>query len=170
VIDYIAEAERYRPPIVTTLLIGEAPPPSGQSYFYLPRPLSNHLPIEDDRSLPATIFHHYFRTRPGTRDEYVDLLGRLKDRGIFLVDICDEPVKVRGCPEGVERIKVEIPRLRATLDGRGLAVPEESMVFLLARGNYTAQIRQSFPRAARVRWIDFRLNCEPGPRSGPHHG
>ena len=62
-IDYISEAEKYRPDTIKTLLVGEAPPPNGQTYFYLPRELKNSGTIRNDRSLPATIFCHYFGKR-----------------------------------------------------------------------------------------------------------
>ncbi len=35
-IDYLALSQAYRPAMIRTLLVGESPPPSGTSYFYLP--------------------------------------------------------------------------------------------------------------------------------------
>ncbi len=61
--------------------------------------MSNNTPIEQDRSLPATIFHHYFLQRPQSQEDYTALLAKLKDAGIFLVDILDEPIKIRGNKE-----------------------------------------------------------------------
>ena len=168
VIDYLAESERYRPSVIKTLLIGEAPPPSGTSYFYVPSKMALTIPIEKDRTLPATIFNHYFGVRPQSDEEYVAFLRTLRDNGVFLVDICDEPVQVRQSPEGIERIRSEIPKLASKLAERGITVAEDQMVFLLARKDYQADIRRAFPSAKRFRWKDFRMNHEepllPNPR------
>jgi len=93
-IKYFQESEEYRPKEVKTLLVGEAPPPSGKTCFYVPKPMSNKRLIKDDRSLPATIFYHYFRERSETVERYIELLNKLKDKGIFLMDIVDEPIKI----------------------------------------------------------------------------
>ncbi|MGO8754949.1 MAG: hypothetical protein ACLQHK_06935 [Gallionellaceae bacterium] len=159
-IDYLAEAEKYRPLVISTLLIGEAPPPSGTVYFYVPRAMPTTQPVENDANLPATIFNHYFGTRPRSSEEYIKLLSALKDKGIFLVDICDEPLKVRGSDEGLCRIIHEIPHLRSKLKGRGIAIAEESMVFLLARRNYKSHIRCEFPAAQCLTWKKFRTERE----------
>ena len=159
-IDYLAEAEKYRPSVISTLLIGEAPPPSGTVYFYVPRAMPITRPVESDANLPATIFNHYFGTRPRSTEEYIKLLSALKARGVFLVDICDEPVKVRGSEEGLCRIIHEIPHLRSKLKDRGITIAEESMVFLLARRNYKSHIRCEFPAAQCFTWKKFRT--EPG--------
>jgi len=86
-INYFQESEKYRPDIIKNLLVGEAPPSSGKTYFYVPKALSDDIPIRDHRTLPATIFYHYFRTRPISKNEYTDLLLLLKKKGIFLIDI-----------------------------------------------------------------------------------
>ena len=93
-INYFEESEKFKPKEVKILLVGEAPPPSGKTYFYVPKPMSNKRPIKDDRSLPATIFYHYFKERPETVERYIELLNKLKDMGIFLVDIIDEPIRI----------------------------------------------------------------------------
>ena len=157
-IDYEAESEKYRPNPIGCLLIGEAPPPSGQTYFYVPKALSENVDIANDRSLPATIFYHYFQTRPTTVEEYDALLRRLKSMGIFLIDICDEPIRVRNSPEGVERIIHEISKLREKITLRGIDVPDEKIVFLLARSGYERHIRKEFPRSSRITWKDFRMS------------
>jgi len=157
-IDYYRESEKYRPTVIKRLLIGEAPPSSGQAYFYVPRAMNDQIPIRNDRNLPATIFYHYFQIRPTSEEAYDDLLFRLRDKGVFLVDICDIPVKVRGNPSGERKIVVEIPKLRSKLTHRGIHVPDEQITFLLARTSYSRQIREGFPDAQRIRWIDFRMN------------
>jgi len=157
-IDYLYHSKLYRPEIIRTLLIGEAPPPNGRSYFYLPTALSQRKKKEDDRSLPATIFYHYFDRLPLGEGEYKDFLVKLRSLGIFLVDIVDEPILVRNCPEGVEKVKAELPRLQDKLNLRGIFLSPKDMVFLLARRNYESIIRQEFPEASRIRWKEFRMN------------
>ena len=160
-IDYIALSEKYRPDTITTLLIGEAPPPSGKRYFYLPQKMSDTRPIKTDTSLPATIFYHYFQRRPTTEDEYKFLLLQLQQAGIFLIDICDEPIKVRGCEQGVQRISEEVGNLRRKMSARGICVADHNIVFLLARKNYLKHIRREFPDSQYIPWIDFRMNPKP---------
>lgn len=160
-IDYRAESETYRPSNIQTLLIGEAPPPSGTVYFYVPRNMPTNQPVEDDRNLPATIFNHYFGTRPNSQEQYVKFLCALKANGIFLVDICDEPIKVRNSELGLLRIISEIPNLASKLTKSSITVAQESMVFLLARRNYVTHIRREFPEAKRFTWKEFRNNPEP---------
>ncbi len=160
---YLELSEQYRPPQITTLLIGEAPPPGGTKYFYLPQAMSNNTSIEQDRSLPATIFHHYFLQRPKSQEEYTALLAGLKDAGIFLVDILDEPLKIRDNKENEARLVAEIPNLRSKLQKRGITVAENKIVFLLARNSYRAALRRHFSSAALIPWIEFRMNPEPLP-------
>lgn len=160
-INYLEESEKYRPKIIRLLLIGEAPPALKKTYFYVPRPCSEVLPIRQDRSLPATIFNHYFRKRPKTKEDYTAFLSRLQKMGVFLIDICDEPIKVRGRPDGVQRIVEEIPRLREKMSARRISIADRDIVFLLARTDYLKEIRQEFPDSKHVRWIDFRMSPEP---------
>jgi hypothetical protein len=158
-IDYLNESEKYRPAIITTLLIGEAPPPSGHKYFYLPESMSASKSIENDTSLPATIFHHYFQTRPATQENYLELLYKLKEMGAFLIDIYDQPVRVRerNKPPNIQPIVEAIPKLREKMVRRGIEVPDERIVFLLARNHYKKVLQQYFPDSKTVPWIDFRL-------------
>ena len=160
-INYFRESEKYRPKKIEKLLVGEAPPSSGKTYFYVPKPMSENISIRKDRSLPATIFYHYFQTRPTTVDKYIDLLLLLKKKGIFLVDICDDPIKVRGNPEGEQRIIDEIPNLRKKLISRKIEIADEEIIFLLARTSYSNHVRAEFPNSKLIRWIDFRMNPEP---------
>jgi len=83
VIDYFAQSEKYRPEVIETLLVGEAPPPNGTRYFYLPARLRRAKSIRDNRSLPATIFHHYFSELPDDEEQYANFLLRLKKQRVF---------------------------------------------------------------------------------------
>ncbi len=159
-LNYVEISEKYRPTKINTLLIGEAPPPCGTKYFYLPQKLKNNLAIRQDRSLPATVFWHYFNQRPQDEKEYIVLLNSLKDAGIFLVDIMDEPIRIRGNKENEERLVNELPFLRSKLEMRGINVPEEDMIFLLARNTYKQYIKKHFKYAQLIPWIEYRLNAE----------
>ena len=164
-IDYLRESEKYRPETIKTLLVGEAPPPSEGSYFYVPRAMSNNLPIRIDRSLPATIFFHYFQTRPVTKDEYIDLLLKLQQKGVFLIDIFDEPLRIRGkngiIKENLDRIIDQIPKLRNKITSRNISIKDRDTIFLLPRSHYLKHLEREFPNATYVKWIDFRLSPEP---------
>jgi hypothetical protein len=156
-IDYFAQSEVYRPAVIKTLLVGEAPPPNGKSYFYLPAVLRKAPSIRHNRSLPATIFYNYFQKLPESKEEYAALLLQLKELGVFLVDIFDMPIKVRGSVEGMRQIVEAIPMLRGKLKRRKIEVADENIVFLLARKSYRATIRREFPKSPLVPWIDFRM-------------
>jgi len=160
-IDYFNESENYRPKTIKTLLVGEAPPSSGKTYFYVPQAMSDKDLIQNDSSLPATIFNHYFQKRPTTAEEYVNFLRLLQGKGIFLIDICDEPIKVRNNPEGIQRIKREILELRGKMKRRNINVAVEDIVFLLARKDYKKDIKREFPNSTYKTWIDFRMSPEP---------
>ena len=88
-IDYRRLSEDFKPDAIKVLLIGEAPPPNGKSYFYtIPEKYPTiKYSIEDDTSLPATIFNHYFGRRPLNEKEYEKFLCLLKEKGVFLIDI-----------------------------------------------------------------------------------
>ena len=164
-INYFEASEKFRPKEVKTLLIGEAPPPSGKTYFYVPRPMSSKRPIKDDRSLPATIFYHHFRKRPETVERYIELLNKLKDRGIFLMDIVDDPIKIsdRNLTGGINQENLEylvrqIPLLRNKIRSRGIDIEDENIIFLLARKHYKKYLDEAFPKSQKIRWIDFQLS------------
>jgi hypothetical protein len=166
-INYFEESEKYRPISIKTLLIAEAPPPSGTRYFYVPKAMSTKIPIENDRSLPATIFYHYFQKRPQSEEGYLELLKNLKDMGIFLMDIVDMPLRIRDrkAKGGIDQanlrtLKNEIPKLRERISSRGVAIHDDKMIFLVPRLHYKKEIKREFRKAWIVRWKDFRLTPE----------
>ena len=73
--------------------------------------------------------------------------------------------KDRVNPAGLQRIKDEIPRLRAKMAARGLTVADETITFLLARSHYASLLREHFPRSTHIRWVDFRMRTRNEPRS-----
>jgi hypothetical protein len=161
-IDYRGLSEKYRPAKITTLLIGEAPPPGRTKYFYKPTPLTLN---RDDPSLPATIFYHYFTWLPDRKHkldeyDYEALLLRLKWSGVFLIDICDEPIRVRNSKAGLQRIKDDIPNLRRKLRARGLVIADKRITFLRARRDYASLLKEHFPRSTHIDWKNFRV--QPG--------
>ena len=163
-INYFQESEKYRPKIVRTLLVAEAPPPAGTRYFYVPRRMSNKTPVEKDRSLPATIFHHYFKKKPETVEEYVRFLNKLRDLGIFVVDILDAPIKIREKgginQKNLQYLVSKIKKLRTKIKRRGIFIGDENIIFLLPRRHYKKELHEEFPNSKKMRWIDFRLSSE----------
>lgn len=159
-LDYIGLAETYKPQQVKTLLIGEAPPPDGKRYFYkIPDKCSISKDIEIDRSLPSTIFNHYFGRRPSDPDEYRQFLEMLKNEGVFLIDIYEKPEKFNRHKENWYILftdhNLELLRRRV----RSLANEKTKIIFLLARNYPTEQkskLTTMFSAARYVRWIDFR--------------
>jgi hypothetical protein len=156
-IEYNKVAGNYRPKKIKILLIGEAPPPSGKTYFYVPK-----VPVRKG-SLPATIFQHYFGRNPETEKEYVDMLKILMDEGIFLIDIYDEPIKIldKTKPrwrdmENLDKVINEIPNLRGKIKKRQINIKDENITFLLARNDYKKVIKQIFPDSKLVSWKKFR--------------
>ena len=159
-IKYRAESKKYEPGHIQTLLVGEAPPANGKTYFYVPKPMNPEVSSERQANLPGTVFGHYFRSIPAREEEYANLLTRLKKRGVFLIDICDEPIKVRNSPEGVARIIAEIPKLRSKLKRRKIRISEDKIIFLHARRDYTRELRSAFPNSKHTCWMCFRMNWE----------
>lgn len=157
-INYSKERKKYRPEDIKTLLIGEAFPPDGKSYFYVPKKLSLGRSIENDRSLPSTIFNHYFGRRPESIDEYVKYLNRLKNQGIFLIDILEEPIRIRDNEQNKNYLISQIPNLRAKIHSLDITLKEENWIFLLARKSYKKKLNEEFPLSKKISWIDFRLN------------
>ena len=171
-INYTELANNYRPENeIKWLLIGEAPPPNGDTYFYLPK-----VPIRKD-SMPKTIFMHYFDDIPDTEEKYQQLLEILKSMGVFLVDIVNENIKVRDiyaetfiCEyfdkkplmKGVRKKEFEevlrnIPLLEKNLKNRGIAVPSSNWIFLLPGSRHRiSYIKSFYPDSRAFRWHKFR--------------
>ena len=147
--------------LIKTLLIGEAPPPNGKTYFYIPKKLSLGRTIEDDTSLPSTIFNHYFHKRPESIEEYEKFLMQLKDADIFLIDIINEPIPIRGNKENENYLITQIPQLKERIKSMDIYLDEGKWIFLLARNSYKKYLNQEFPMAKKIRWKDFRLNNYP---------
>lgn len=133
----LASAERYRPNQVRLLLVAETPPTSLDRYFY----------FEDVRtqdSLFRFVGRAVLQAEP-TRDNKADLLTRLRDSGVFLVDLKPDPKdgqplrayvpdlvdRVRSlAPESVILIKATVyDAAFAALKHAGLPVIDERIPF-----------------------------------------
>ncbi len=171
-INYEYLSNQYKPNQIRTLLIGEAPPPNQKSYFYkIPEKCSASLAIEQDTSLPATIFHHYFGVRPSTPKEYEKLLTCLRHHGIFLMDMINEPLLIRDRSaeggihlENLEKLFSEenLGSLKKRISE--VADPQTRIIFLVPR-TYKKMYREKLAnhldikltKENYVQWKDFRL-------------
>ena len=77
-------ARKYKPANIETLLVAEAPPSSTERYFYF-----EHVRTHD------SLFRHVANAILGqtpTRNEKANALAQLRERGVFLIDLCADPV------------------------------------------------------------------------------
>jgi hypothetical protein len=77
-------AEKYRPTEIKLLLVAEAPPAALDRYFYFDD-------VREQDSLFRYIARSILKAEP-TRANKSELLGRLRDRGVFLTDLKQDPV------------------------------------------------------------------------------
>lgn len=161
---YTDAHSKYLPDVIKYLLICESPPPSGKSYFYFPKKMNPERDISSYSSLPATIFYHYCKIIPSTNEDYENLLNKLKLKGIFLMDICDEPLRIRdrNCPGWINRENLEIlishiPKLMNKIKKRIGGIKEEKIIFLLPRNHYKRLLKEYFPKAQYYSWKEFRM-------------
>jgi hypothetical protein len=161
-LDYKSLANKYKPDNIKVLLIGEAPPPNGETYFYLPVQLNLNQTIENDRSMPATIFNHYCGRRPENKIEYEEFLNRLKLYGIFLIDIYEEHIRIRGrhglIQENFEIVKANIASLPKRIKNISGVSGHTKLIFLMPRPNYNTTIIQYFINPIIKEWIEFRMD------------
>jgi hypothetical protein len=75
-----AAAARFKPDPIRLLLVAEAPPSDAQRYFYF-----------EDVAIHDLLFRYVVRLTLGlepTREGKAKLLGKLRDAGVFLIDLC----------------------------------------------------------------------------------
>jgi hypothetical protein len=94
-------ARQFKPETIDLLLVAEAPPSALDRYFYFP-----------DVREQDSLFRYVCRARldrEPTREGKADLLAELRDRGVFLIDLQEEPRDSTPLselvPELVERCK-----------------------------------------------------------------
>src|SRR5690349_10044111 len=79
-----AATARHRPAKVRLLLIAEAPPCTLDRHFYFP-----DVPTQD------SLFRHVYKGvtgKPPTRERKAEHLRELADAGVFLIDVCEQPI------------------------------------------------------------------------------
>ncbi len=169
--DYEKIAQTYKPQTIKALLIGEAPPPNGKSYFYnVPEKYpARKTSIENDTSIPATIFNHYFGRRPNDTTEYKQYLVSLKDKGVFLIDIINEPLEIRKKDNSLNNDNIDILVSQENLSNlisRINSLPittNTKIIFLLARKNYLKRLKDFIKNKLNseptfITWKDFRID------------
>ncbi len=82
-----AAASPFKPDNVRLLLVAEAPPAALDRYFYF-------LDVSSHDSLFRYVARLVLNAEP-TRFNKAKLLGRLRDAGVFLIDLCLDPVASR---------------------------------------------------------------------------
>jgi hypothetical protein len=89
----LAAADQFRPERIKLLLIAEAPPSALDRYFYF-------LKVQQHDSLFRYVARSVLRAAP-TRGNKELLLSRLRDAGVFLIDVCldpiDDPADLKVC-------------------------------------------------------------------------
>ncbi|MDQ3647626.1 MAG: hypothetical protein M3433_03390 [Actinomycetota bacterium] len=96
-------ARKYKPQRVKLLLVGEAPPAALDRYFY----------FEDAHghdSLFRYVVRAVLKTEP-TRSDKREMLARLRDTGVFLVDLKIDPVDGSPLAEHVPGLLGRVRRL-----------------------------------------------------------
>lgn len=89
-------ARKYRPVAVKLLLVAEAPPAALDRYFYF-----EDVPRQD--SLFRYVARAILKVEP-TRENKADLLARLRDQGVFLIDLKQDPMDGGSLAEEVPRL------------------------------------------------------------------
>lgn len=94
-------AEKYRPQQVRLLLVAEAPPSALDRYFYFED-------VREQDSLFRYVARGILKAEP-TREDKATLLARLRDRGVYLIDLQLDPVDgaplADHVPEFVRRVR-----------------------------------------------------------------
>ena len=99
-------AAKYRPRHIDLLLVAEAPPSALERYFY----------FENVREQDA-LFRYVCKLLLGfipSREQKPEALSRLRERGVFLIDLREDPLDedglASGVPSLVERARALRPR------------------------------------------------------------
>jgi hypothetical protein len=153
-------ARQYKPGTVDLLLVAEAPPSALDRYFYFP----------DVREQDG-LFRYVCRAlldREPTREGKADLLAELRDRGVFLIDLQQDPRD--GTP--LSAFVPELVELCESLDP-GWIVLIKATVFdaayasLVEAGLPVSSVRVPFPGSGQqkrfLETFDRALEQRPGP-------
>jgi hypothetical protein len=137
-------AERYKPDSVDVLLVAEAPPGAPDRYFYF-----------EDVQAQDSLFRYVARSildEEPTRENKRELLAKLRDRGVFLIDLKEDPLD--GSPLAA-RVGSLLARCRA-LDPRAIilikaTVYDEAFGFMKRAGLPAIDERIPFPGSGQQR-------------------
>ncbi len=141
----MAAANRYRPTRIRLLLVAQAPPSAPDRYFYFP-----HVSSHDD--LFRYVVQAVLRIKP-TRDDKPQLLEKLAEAGVFLIDLKDDgPVDGqsldRYVPGLVTRVRALNPENIILIKSDVYTAAYESLV---AAGLPVVEERIPFPGSGRQR-------------------
>jgi hypothetical protein len=148
-------ARRFRPDVVKTLLVAEAPPSASDRYFYF-----------TDVRTQDSLFRYVTRVALGlepTRENKGELLNALMQRGFFLIDLSPDPVGTRTLTEQVPEL---VTRCR-NLDPRRIilikaTVYDAAFAALRRAGLPVVDVRIPFPGSGQQRRFEaaFRRALE----------
>lgn len=152
-------ARKYRPSAIRLLLVAEAPPTALERYFYFED-------VREHDSLFRYVVRAILQTDP-TRESKRQHLAALRDRGVFLIDLKQDPLsestlvdEVPGLIRRVRRLSPEkVILVKATvydaafasLRKAGLAVVDERVPF--PGSGQQRRFEEAFARALRA---DYR--------------
>jgi hypothetical protein len=114
-------AKKYQPASVQLLLVAEAPPAALGRYFYF-----EDVATQD--SLFRYVARGILKVEP-TRTNKAELLGGLRDRGVFLIDLKRDPVGAQSAPPDLGGL---VRRIRQLTPVRIIVI--KTAVFDLVRG------------------------------------
>lgn len=138
-------ADTYRPAKVRLLLVAEAPPCTTDRYFYF-------TDLKEADSLFRYVYAGVTGKTP-TRDDKAAHLDELKSRGVYLIDVCEQPIadgaRTRIAPADIESVVA-----------RAVAVRPDAVI-LIKSNVYDLTFERL--RAAGLNVVDARM---PFPASG----
>jgi hypothetical protein len=129
-------AKKYQPVSIRLLLVAEAPPSALDRYFYF-----ETVPTQD--SLFRYVARAILRAEP-TRVNKAVLLGRLRDCGVFLIDLWRDPIDARSDQPDVAGL---VRRIRQLAPQRIIVI--KTGVFDLVRGPLLTRDCRSLTNACR---------------------
>ena len=144
-------AEKYRPERVRLLLVAHAPPEEVERYFYFEG-------VREKDELFRYVVQALFGIMPRDRSAKAAWLARLRDAGVFLIDLVEQPITsvVVGRSARARDLKPFVPGL---IDRARALSPER--VVLIKTDVYDAGFRQA--QEAGLPVVDERM---PFPTSG----
>jgi hypothetical protein len=96
-------ARRFQPQHIRLLLVAEAPPSALERYFYF-------ADVTEQDSLFRYVARGILKAEP-TRGNKAELLGQLRDRGVFLIDLIQDPIGTSRHEDYVDQLLRRIKKL-----------------------------------------------------------